>query len=64
MGLGAICHTLNPRLFVNDLEYIINDAEVGVGTWLMCVANQYYAINRLLHMTFLQKLHIVNFPIL
>lgn len=27
MGLGAICHTLNPRLFQADLEYIINHAE-------------------------------------
>eukprot|EP00884_Botryococcus_braunii_P008923 jgi/Botrbrau1/18031/Bobra.0062s0022.1 len=27
MGLGAICHTLNPRLFPADLEYIINHAE-------------------------------------
>lgn len=29
MGIGAVCHTLNPRLFDADLEYIINDAEVG-----------------------------------
>jgi len=27
MGLGAVCHTLNPRLFVPDLEYIVNHAE-------------------------------------
>ena len=27
MGLGAICHTLNPRLFLADLEYIVNHAE-------------------------------------
>jgi len=27
MGLGAICHTLNPRLFADQLEYIINHAE-------------------------------------
>lgn len=27
MGLGAVCHTLNPRLFLADLEYIINHAE-------------------------------------
>ena len=27
MGLGAICHTLNPRLFLADLEYITNHAE-------------------------------------
>ena len=27
MGLGAVCHTLNPRLFQEDLEYIINHAE-------------------------------------
>jgi fatty-acyl-CoA synthase len=26
MGIGAICHTLNPRLFNADLEYIINRA--------------------------------------
>ena len=27
MGLGAICHTLNPRLFADQLIYIINHAE-------------------------------------
>ena len=27
MGLGAVCHTLNPRLFSADLEYIVNHAE-------------------------------------
>ncbi len=27
MGVGAVCHTLNPRLFLKDLEYIINHAE-------------------------------------
>jgi fatty-acyl-CoA synthase len=27
MGIGAICHTLNPRLFVDQLCYIINHAE-------------------------------------
>jgi fatty-acyl-CoA synthase len=27
MGLGAVCHTLNPRLFVEQLCYIINHAE-------------------------------------
>ena len=27
MGLGAICHTINPRLFVEQLVYIINHAE-------------------------------------
>ncbi|CAK0787064.1 hypothetical protein CVIRNUC_010280 [Coccomyxa viridis] len=27
MGLGAVCHTLNPRLFLADLEYIMNHAE-------------------------------------
>jgi acyl-CoA synthetase (AMP-forming)/AMP-acid ligase II len=26
-GLGAVCHTLNPRLSDADLIYIINDAE-------------------------------------
>jgi fatty-acyl-CoA synthase len=25
-GAGAVCHTLNPRLFERDLEYIINHA--------------------------------------
>lgn len=24
MGIGAVCHTLNPRLFLADLEYIAN----------------------------------------
>ena len=27
MGLGAIVHTLNPRLFTDQLDYIINHAE-------------------------------------
>ena len=27
MGLGAVCHTLNPRLFVDQLRYIINHAQ-------------------------------------
>jgi fatty-acyl-CoA synthase len=27
MGMGAICHTLNPRLFADQLCYIINHAE-------------------------------------
>ncbi len=26
-GLGAVCHTLNPRLFADQLDYIINHAE-------------------------------------
>ncbi len=29
-GAGLICHTLNPRLFVDQLEYIINHAEDAV----------------------------------
>jgi fatty-acyl-CoA synthase len=27
MGIGAVCHTLNPRLFVEQLVYIVNHAE-------------------------------------
>jgi fatty-acyl-CoA synthase len=27
MGLGAVCHTLNPRLFPEQLVYIVNHAE-------------------------------------
>jgi acyl-CoA synthetase (AMP-forming)/AMP-acid ligase II len=27
MGLGAVCHTLNPRLFLDQLVYIVNHAE-------------------------------------
>jgi len=27
MGLGAVCHTLNPRLFADQLIYIVNHAE-------------------------------------
>src|SRR5262245_56836233 len=27
MGIGAVCHTLNPRLFVDQLVYIANHAE-------------------------------------
>lgn len=30
MGLGAVCHTLNPRLFQADLQYIINHAEDSI----------------------------------
>jgi len=26
-GIGAICHTLNPRLFPNQIEYIVNHAQ-------------------------------------
>ena len=26
-GVGAVCHTVNPRLFEKDIEYIIQDAE-------------------------------------
>ena len=27
MGMGAVCHTLNPRLFIEQLRYIINHAQ-------------------------------------
>ncbi len=27
MGLGAVVHTLNPRLFADQLDYIVNHAE-------------------------------------
>jgi fatty-acyl-CoA synthase len=27
MGMGAVCHTLNPRLFVDQLRYIISHAQ-------------------------------------
>ena len=27
MGIGGVVHTLNPRLFLPDLEYIINHAQ-------------------------------------
>src|ERR1700757_1129560 len=27
MGMGAVCHTLNPRLFVDQLRYIVNHAQ-------------------------------------
>ena len=30
MGIGAVCHTLNPRLFNADLEYIVNRAANSV----------------------------------
>lgn len=30
MGLGAVCHTLNPRLSDKDLIYIINHASDSV----------------------------------
>jgi fatty-acyl-CoA synthase len=27
MGIGAVCHTLNPRLFIEQLVYIVNHAQ-------------------------------------
>lgn len=30
MGIGAVCHTLNPRLFEDDLAYIINHAQDSI----------------------------------
>jgi fatty-acyl-CoA synthase len=27
MGIGAICHTINPRLFPEQIAYIVNHAE-------------------------------------
>ncbi len=30
MGNGAICHTLNPRLFADQLDYIVNHAEDNI----------------------------------
>ncbi len=30
MGIGAICHTVNPRLFAEQLVYIINHAEDSI----------------------------------
>lgn len=30
MGLGAVCHTLNPRLFEDDLAWIINHAQDSI----------------------------------
>ena len=27
MGLGAVLHTLNPRLFATELQYIVNHAQ-------------------------------------
>jgi fatty-acyl-CoA synthase len=27
MGMGVVCHTLNPRLFIDQLRYIINHAQ-------------------------------------
>src|SRR5216683_5270 len=29
-GIGAICHTINPRLFHDQLDYIVNHAEDAV----------------------------------
>src|SRR5215207_8111242 len=26
-GIGAVCHTINPRLFEEQIEYIVNHAE-------------------------------------
>lgn len=36
-GLGAVCHTLNPRLFEADLEYIINHAQVLLCCLFSCL---------------------------
>jgi fatty-acyl-CoA synthase len=27
MGIGAVCHTLNPRLFIDQICYIVNHAQ-------------------------------------
>jgi 3-(methylthio)propionyl---CoA ligase len=27
MGIGAICHTVNPRLFAEQIAWIVNDAQ-------------------------------------
>lgn len=29
-GMGAVCHTINPRLFPDQIDYIINHAQDGV----------------------------------
>ncbi|MDP9902866.1 long-chain fatty acid--CoA ligase [Variovorax ginsengisoli] len=26
-GMGAVCHTINPRLHLDDIDYIVNDAQ-------------------------------------
>src|SRR4051812_33150523 len=42
MGMGAICHTLNPRMTVDHLAYIINEAEdhvLAVASSLLPVAH-------------------------
>jgi 3-(methylthio)propionyl---CoA ligase len=38
MGMGAVCHTLNPRLFPEQLVYIINHAEDRLIFADICVA--------------------------
>ncbi len=37
MGLGAVTHTVNPRLSDKDIMFIINDAEVWKGSCLSAV---------------------------
>jgi fatty-acyl-CoA synthase len=38
MGIGAVCHTLNPRLFAEQLVYIINHAEDRILLADICAA--------------------------
>lgn len=38
-GLGAVCHTVNPRLSDKDINFIINDAAVRLGVFPACFAS-------------------------
>ena len=38
MGIGAVCHTLNPRLFAEDLEYIIHHAQASLNYWWLALS--------------------------
>ena len=33
-GMGAICHTINPRLHPDDITYIINHARTRCCSWI------------------------------
>jgi acyl-CoA synthetase (AMP-forming)/AMP-acid ligase II len=43
MGIGAVCHTLNPRLSDSDIAYIADHGQVGqqpLNRLALCSTNQ------------------------
>ena len=70
MGLGAVCHTLNPRLFLADLEYIMNHAEDKIVMFDLDLAGviaklrpKLATVQRLVALTDRQHMHKVVSPV-